>query len=115
MIHVDNSQNLLKLRAQGMNVVQVDYTDKSSLTKNLQGVDVVLSFIVTMYDLENIAQKNLIDASVEAGVKRFAPSEWATRSHCGIPAYKGKDEVFDYLKEINKDETVRCHADVVFV
>jgi hypothetical protein len=44
----------------------------------LHGVDTVLSFIVAFEDAEGTIQKNLIDASVAAGVKRFAPSEWAT-------------------------------------
>ena len=38
----------------------------------------MLSFIPPFFDPENTAHKNLIDASIEAGVKRFAPSEWAT-------------------------------------
>jgi len=42
----------------------------------LQGVHTVLSFVLS--DPENIAQKNLIAASVAAGVKRFAPSEWGS-------------------------------------
>lgn len=45
----------------------------------LGGVDVLLSFIVVHADIGNLAQKNLIDASIEAGVKRFAPSEWSLR------------------------------------
>jgi hypothetical protein len=38
----------------------------------------VLSFIATEQDLASTVQKNLIDAAVQAGVKRFAPSEWST-------------------------------------
>ncbi|KAL4987423.1 NAD(P)-binding protein [Aspergillus falconensis] len=48
----------IDLAALGVNVVQVDYNDKDMLT--------------------GPAQKNLIDACIKAGVKRFAPSEWAT-------------------------------------
>lgn len=58
--------------------VQVDYTDKEQLSKVLHGIDTVLSFITPQTDPGNIAQKNLIDASIRGGVKRFAPSEWAT-------------------------------------
>ncbi|KAJ5908180.1 hypothetical protein N7495_000862 [Penicillium taxi] len=53
------------------------------------------------------AQTNLIDAAVEAGVNRFAPSEWAGS---GIPesmpwyAYKGRTR--QYLEELNKEKTV---------
>jgi hypothetical protein len=55
----------------------VDYDDTADLTRSLEGVDTVLSFIVAHLDPEGTAQKNLIDASVAAGVTRFAPSEWA--------------------------------------
>ena len=44
----------------------------------LRGVHTVLSFIVTALDPGNVSQKNLIDAAIRVGVKRFAPSEWAT-------------------------------------
>ena len=43
----------------------------------LQGVHTVLSFIATQEDPESTFQRNLIDGAVQAGVKRFAPSEWA--------------------------------------
>lgn len=66
------------LEKQGVRVVKVDYNDKDGLTTTLQGVEVVLSFVVAQSDPEGTAQKNLIDASVAAGVKRFAPSEWAS-------------------------------------
>jgi hypothetical protein len=40
-----------------------------------------LSFIQLLADPENMAQKNLIDAAIVAGVKRFAPSEWGRYVH----------------------------------
>jgi hypothetical protein len=55
----------------------VDYLDRPSLVKVLTGVHTVLSFIVVHNDDGNVSQKALIDASIEAGVKRIAPSEWA--------------------------------------
>jgi hypothetical protein len=57
---------------------KTSYQDLTELTEILQGIHTVLSFIVTQSDPGNISQKNLIDAAVQAGVKRFAPSEWAT-------------------------------------
>jgi len=91
----------------------VDYSDKAALVNALEGVDTVLSFIITFNDPNNQSQINLIDACIEAGVRRFAPSEWATRSHCGMPAYEGKDQVYDYLREINKEKKVRCSKLVI--
>jgi uncharacterized protein YbjT (DUF2867 family) len=56
---------------------RLNYKDKNDLVNALQGIHTVLSFIQTLQDEGNTAQKNLIDACVLAGVKRFAPSEWA--------------------------------------
>lgn len=61
----------------GIQQIKVDYHDKEALVEILKGIDVVLSFVLPYTDPEDVAQKNLIDASVEAGVKRFAASEWA--------------------------------------
>jgi uncharacterized protein YbjT (DUF2867 family) len=54
----------------------VDYNDKNDLVEALRGIHTVLSFVNPMEDDKNNSQKNLIDASVTAGVKRFAPSEY---------------------------------------
>ncbi|KAK5046584.1 hypothetical protein LTR84_007345 [Exophiala bonariae] len=93
------------LEKQGVRVLKVNYDDQDGLTAALKGVEVVLSFVVAQSDPEGMAQKNLIDASVAAEVKRFAPSEWASRSGAG-PQYASKDIVSDYLREINKDKRV---------
>lgn len=69
----DNS----KLKLPRVGTIKVDYNDTASLINHLRGVDTVLSFIVSHLDPEGTAQKNLIDASIAAGVRRFAPSEWA--------------------------------------
>lgn len=62
--------------APGVTVRAVNYDDKPDLAEALRGVHTVLSFIQLLSDPENNSQKNLIDASILAGVKRFAPSEW---------------------------------------
>lgn len=61
-----------------MTWVKTNYDDVEQLVKILEGVDTVLSFIVAHLDPGSVAQKNLIDAAVRAGVRRLAPSEWAT-------------------------------------
>lgn len=58
--------------------VKTDYTNLDELTKTLRGVDTVLSFITAHMDPGSVAQKTLVDAAVRAGVRRFAPSEWAS-------------------------------------
>ena len=73
-----NFKNVSTSAREGLNAVQVDYTDKAKLVSLLRGVNTVLSFVIVASDPGNIAQKTLVDASIEAGVKRFAPNEWAT-------------------------------------
>jgi hypothetical protein len=54
----------------------VDYGNKNDIAEALKGIHTVLSFINQWVDHGNKAQKSLIDASITAGVKRFAPSEY---------------------------------------
>jgi hypothetical protein len=62
----------------GVTWVKTNYDDVGQLTEILRGVDTVLSFIVAHLDPGSVAQKNLINAAVRAGVRRLAPSEWVT-------------------------------------
>jgi uncharacterized protein YbjT (DUF2867 family) len=55
----------------------VNYNDKNDLAEALRGIHTVFSFVnQVVADHNNNSQRNLIDASVAAGVKRFAPSEY---------------------------------------
>ncbi|KAF2160733.1 hypothetical protein M409DRAFT_28870 [Zasmidium cellare ATCC 36951] len=83
-----------------------DYQNTQQLDQILRGVHTVLSFITTQSDTDNTAQKNLIDAAIRAGVKRFAPSEWATSSFEHMPWYQGKGVIRQYLQEINKEKKI---------
>ncbi|KAF2435912.1 NAD(P)-binding protein [Tothia fuscella] len=82
----------------------VDYMDNSDLTAALQGIHTVLSFIQLLSDPGNTLQKNLIDAAITAGVKRFAPSEWASADMKDMPWWSGKAEIREYLRKINENE-----------
>jgi hypothetical protein len=65
----------------GVKWAMTDYSSVGELTKILEGVHTVLSFLSAPPHNQQDAidvQKRLIDASVKAGVKRFAPSEWAS-------------------------------------
>ncbi|KAK0114054.1 hypothetical protein ONS96_014901 [Cadophora gregata f. sp. sojae] len=90
----------------GVTWAQTDYSSVSQLTSLLQGVDVVLSFSAAHEDVGSVMQKALIDASVAAGVKRFAPNEWSTSNFEEIPWYAEKGNTRAYLAEINKDKKV---------
>ncbi|KAK5051504.1 hypothetical protein LTR84_003156 [Exophiala bonariae] len=84
----------------------VDYSDIPSLTAALQGTHTVLSFIQLLSDPEQTAQKNLVDAAVGAGVKRFAPSEYGSKGTVDMPWWHGKEIVRGYLRAINEEEDV---------
>lgn len=61
----------------GVTWAKTDYSDKKLLSSILDGVHTVLSFVGGSQDPGSVNQKNLIDAAVTAGVRRFAPSEWS--------------------------------------
>lgn len=63
---------------QGITWVKADYEDQKQLEQALQGVHTLLSFIAEQEDPSSKVQRNLINAAIKAGVKRFAPSEWST-------------------------------------
>ncbi|KAI0451675.1 NAD(P)-binding protein [Xylaria acuta] len=84
----------------------VDYNDKGSLIEALRGTHTVLSFVQLLSDPDQTAQKNLIDAAISAGVKRFAPSEYGSRGVDNMAWWDGKRKVREYLREVNEKETV---------
>jgi hypothetical protein len=61
----------------GVRWVQTSFNDKKELVTLFKDVEVVLNFIVVSNDPGSEVSRLLIDAAVGAGVKRFAPSEWA--------------------------------------
>ncbi|KAF4890652.1 Oxidoreductase BOA1 [Colletotrichum fructicola] len=95
--------------APGVQWVKTDY-EVAHLTKILGGVETVLSFVSGPADPTNTSQsdtqKNLIDACIQAGVKRFAPSEWATSKFDHLFWYSFKQVTRDYLAEVNKEKKV---------
>ncbi|RMZ76209.1 hypothetical protein DV738_g5038, partial [Chaetothyriales sp. CBS 135597] len=92
----------------GVSWVKANYNDVSQLAQVLQGVNTVLSFVTsdTTDDGQANVQKNLIDAAVQAGVKRFAPSEWATSGFKHLDWYSHKATGRKYLADLNRDKKV---------
>ncbi|KAF2833808.1 NAD(P)-binding protein [Ophiobolus disseminans] len=84
----------------GLTYKVVNYHDLPALTEALRGFHTVLSFVIAHLDTQNTTQKNLIHACIAAGVRRFAPSEWALASKSGVPAYENKDAIAAYLSEL---------------
>ncbi|KAK3313980.1 hypothetical protein B0H66DRAFT_630271 [Apodospora peruviana] len=85
---------------------KVDYQNATDIAVALSGVDTVLSFIIVYTEGAETAQKNLIDASIKVGVKRFAPSEWSCGDVSSLSWYVGKQIIRDYLVEVNKMKKV---------
>ncbi|KAH8697118.1 hypothetical protein BGW36DRAFT_377972 [Talaromyces proteolyticus] len=104
-VTVFSRKTIPDLTESGVNVVTIkNYSDQDELTSALRGVHTVLSFI--SWDPGNVAQKSLIGACIAAGVKRFAPTQWGIRSKSGFPGYAPKDEVHEYLQQLNADGPV---------
>lgn len=77
-VHILIEQDTPTDLASGIEWRKIDYEDVAQVAEALEGVHTVLSFIAGPGDSAYLPQKILIDASIQAGVKRFAPSEWAT-------------------------------------
>ncbi|TAQ86952.1 hypothetical protein B7494_g4724 [Chlorociboria aeruginascens] len=85
----------------------VNYNDQCDLVEALRGIHTVLSFVnQPMANPQNDSQKNLIDASIAAGVKRFAPSEYGCDSKEDLPFWAGKTEIKNYLEKVNENGNV---------
>ncbi|KAL8372941.1 hypothetical protein RB599_000254 [Gaeumannomyces hyphopodioides] len=87
------------------------YEDKQHLVGLLKGVDVLLCFFSPMNDAEGKNQMRLIDAAIEAGVKRYMPSEWFTGTGLAaavaeFPYMASKLAVRKYLEDLNRDKKV---------
>lgn len=84
----------------GARAVQVDYSSVESLVSALQGQDVVVSTVGTP---GVSAQKTIIDAAIQAGVKRFIPSDWGSLSTdpsaISLPNNKIWVDIQNYLKK----------------
>ncbi|CAF0850072.1 unnamed protein product [Rotaria sordida] len=72
--------SLPDLTTKGVDVVKVNYSDHRSLVFELQGVHTVIVCLNGIDESAIKSQLNLLDACIEAKVKRFAPSEWAGKS-----------------------------------
>ncbi|KAI3391876.1 hypothetical protein diail_6675 [Diaporthe ilicicola] len=92
--------------ASGVQWRVVDYDDRDDLVEALWGIHTLLSFVQLLADPENQSQKNLIDAAIAAGVKRFAPSEYGSAGTAHMPWWAGKEEIRKYLRKVNEDKKV---------
>ncbi|EED19053.1 conserved hypothetical protein [Talaromyces stipitatus ATCC 10500] len=84
----------------------VEYDDKNGLIEALHGTHTLLSFVQILSDPDQNSQKNLIDAAIAAGVKRFAPSEYGSKGTTDMAWWRGKEVIREYLAEVNAKEDV---------
>ncbi|KAM0269054.1 hypothetical protein ACHAQH_009832 [Verticillium albo-atrum] len=79
----------------------VDYTDSASLKSALAGIDAVVSTLGA--PAVGDAQRTLVDASAEAGVQRFIPSNFGCDQENSLtrqlPVFAEKVKTEDYLAE----------------
>ncbi|TKA65487.1 hypothetical protein B0A55_10085 [Friedmanniomyces simplex] len=83
-----------------VHVSGVDYEDVAGLTKALEGQDALIS---TIGFGGAPLQKNLLDAAIAAGVKRFLPSEFGCDTEnqhvAAVPIFRTKLEVMEYMED----------------
>ena len=66
------------LKQKGVKVFQVDTNKTSEISKHCIGADCVVSALAGLRETVINAQKIVLDAAVEANVKRFIPSDYST-------------------------------------
>ncbi|MGN8048496.1 NmrA family NAD(P)-binding protein [Curtobacterium sp. 22159] len=89
-----------RLATDGVEVVTADYTDRTALTTALAGVEVVVSAVSGTRPVIVDAQRALLAASVEAGVQRFVPSDYAADYRSITP---GTNRNFELRREFAAD------------
>ena len=91
--------------AQGVDVRVVDYTKHDQLVQAFEGVHTALSVIGGSPQALRDSQLALIPACKEAGVKRFAPSEYAGDKYAGVDLYAGKGDVWEATRKSGLEYT----------
>lgn len=93
------------LAAQGVDVRPVDYSNHAQLVQALEGVHTLLSMIGGSLQGLLDAQLALIEAAKEAGVKRWAPSEYAGNGYDGVDLYQPKAVVWKATQQSGLEYT----------
>lgn len=83
----------------------MDYTKHAELVSALEGVHTLLSVIGGSLDGLLDSQLNLLAAAQEAGVKRFAPSEYAGKGYEGVDLYQPKAKVWEAVQKSGLEYT----------
>ncbi len=79
IVRLETDTNKIKhLEQKGVKVFQVDTSIKSEISKYCIGADCVVSALAGLRETIIDAQKIVLDAAVEAKVKRFIPSDYSS-------------------------------------
>ena len=71
------TEKINELKKLGVEVFQVDTKNKSEISKHFKGADGVVSALAGLRETVIDSQKIFLDAAIEAGVKRFIPSDYS--------------------------------------
>jgi uncharacterized protein YbjT (DUF2867 family) len=84
----------------GIETRYVDYTSHTSLVAALRDIDTVLSVVLIPGPESITYQLNLLNAAIEAGCRRFAPSEFALceQSQAQVDLLQPKNVVWEAVK-----------------
>jgi uncharacterized protein YbjT (DUF2867 family) len=72
-----DAKKINALQQKGVNVLQVDTTRKSEISRGCAGAHCVVSALAGLEQTILETQKLVVDAAVDAGVKRFIPSDFS--------------------------------------
>lgn len=70
-------KKLDELKAKGLDVVVVDFSDRGALATALQGAGVIVSAVAGLREVVVDLQTDLLEAAIQAKVPRFIPSDFA--------------------------------------
>jgi uncharacterized protein YbjT (DUF2867 family) len=94
-----DKDKIKRLEKKGVKVFQVDMASRSEISKCCIGADCVVSALAGLAETVLDAQKIVLDAAVEAKVKRFIPSDYSSDFTNLVP---GENRNLDLRREFHK-------------
>ncbi|MBD2701693.1 NmrA family NAD(P)-binding protein [Spirosoma sp. BT702] len=94
-----NDQAISALRQQGVSVVEVDFSNATSLAQACQGGTCVVSALSGLREVIVESQTRLLKAAIDAAVPRFIPSDYCI-DYRSLP--KGKNRNLDLRRTFNE-------------
>lgn len=113
VVRLESDQEKIKLlKKMGVTVFQVDMTNQSEIAKACKGVSCVISALSGLKETIIDSQLLLINASIDAGVPRFIPSDFSTDFTNLTP---GKNRNLDLRREFHKQiENLNIKVTTIF-